>query len=187
MKAPVILSVTIGIVLTTAPAFSQVSSFDVASIKPDAPDARLQIAIQPGGRFVADGASLKILVALAYHLQAFEMSGGDGWITNDRWSIEAKTEQSSGIPAWTPPNVPEVIAIRLRSLLEDRFGLKAHRETKEMSVYALVVGKNGSRLAAVDSPPGAVRAGPGAIASSAITMNQLVTLLNRSTDRPVID
>ena len=34
----------------------------------------------------------------------------------------------------------------LQTLLADRFKLAIHRETKEMPVYALVAGKNGSRL-----------------------------------------
>jgi uncharacterized protein (TIGR03435 family) len=34
----------------------------------------------------------------------------------------------------------------VQTLLADRFQLKLHRETKELPVYGLVVGKNGSKL-----------------------------------------
>jgi uncharacterized protein (TIGR03435 family) len=47
----------------------------------------------------------------------------------------------------------------VQSLLEDRFHLKIHRETKERNVFFLVVGKNGPKLRAVtpDSPNGGIR------------------------------
>ncbi|HVW09457.1 MAG TPA: TIGR03435 family protein, partial [Bryobacteraceae bacterium] len=39
-----------------------------------------------------------------------------------------------------------VMMARLRGLIEDRFQLKTHRETKEMQIYGLVVAKGGSKL-----------------------------------------
>lgn len=191
-------------------------SFDVASIKVSLPGTRQQIAIEPGGRFVANGVQLNLLVALAYHLQAYQLSGADRWMATDQWSIEAKADDISAIPAWAPPNVPDVIAVRLQSLLENRFALKMHWEAAQRQIYALTVGKNGPKLVAVEAPPstkpdqsapssrppvqpdgtlppnfapppGATLAGPGRIFASAITMNQLITLLNRLMDQPVVD
>jgi uncharacterized protein (TIGR03435 family) len=43
------------------------------------------------------------------------------------------------------PN-PEQVRIMIRKLLADRFGLKFHREKREMSAYVLSVGKDGSKL-----------------------------------------
>ncbi len=117
---------TVGI-LVAAPLFAQ--QFDVAVIKPSAPGSRDALSIQPNGRFVSNGFSLQALIGLAWHLKGFELSGGDSWTANDKWSMEAKAEEGLVIPAWTPPNIPEEIAVRLRSLLEDRFQLKTHRET----------------------------------------------------------
>jgi uncharacterized protein (TIGR03435 family) len=148
---------------------------------------------------VANGVSLKLLIAVAYRLQAFQMAGVDGWIADDQWSIEAKADVSAEPPPTAPPymGVPEGTAVRLRGLLEDRFALKTHRETRERGIYALTVEKNGSKLKAVDPPagtqggeaPGSVRSGPGQIAASAVTMDQAIVLLNRQRqiDRPVVD
>jgi uncharacterized protein (TIGR03435 family) len=38
--------------------------------------------------------------------------------------------------------------LMLQSLLEDRFQMRVHRETRETPVYALIVYKNGPKLAA---------------------------------------
>jgi len=170
-------------------------SFSVASIKPAAPDARLGVAIQPGGRFVANGAQLKLLISLAWHVTPFQMSGGEDWMTSDRWNIEATSEGVTAVPDWTPPNIPEVMAIRLRSLLEDRFLLKVHRETKIQQAYGLTVGRNGSKLVPADAGaaapdtqrPGSFRAGPGIVIGAAVTMDQIVAYLDKLMDRPVID
>jgi uncharacterized protein (TIGR03435 family) len=161
--------------------------FDVASIKPTPPDVRDGLTIQPGGRFTSNGFALRTLIVMAYHLTAYQLSGADGWMANDRWSIEAKAEEVTQIPAWSPPYPPEVMAARLRSLLEDRFQLKTHRETRELPMYTLSPVKNGSKLSAVDPTPGGMKAGPGVIQASAVTMVQFVTYLNRIMDLPVVD
>ena len=171
------------------PACAQ-ATFEAAAIKPAAPGARTVIAVQPGGRFVANGVSLKLLTGLAWHLANYQLAGADGWIADAQWTIEAKTDEALTIPAWAPPNLPEVIAIPIRALLEDRFQLKTHHETRNLPVYRLTAGKTGSRLTQADpssSVPGTFRAGPGAITVTSATMDQLITLLNRMTDRPVID
>jgi len=195
MRRLLVMAILVG----ELPLFSQTptgprSSFDVSVIKPSTPGTRDALAIQPGGRFVSNGFSLQALIGLAWHLKGFELSGGDSWTANDRWSIEAKTEEGLVVPAWTPPNIPEEIAIRLRSLLEDRFLLKTHRETRNLPVYRLTVSKNGEKLTDVDPPeavPGpqnsSMRAGPGAVIGSSVPMIQIVTVLSRLMDRPLID
>jgi uncharacterized protein (TIGR03435 family) len=171
--------------LAAFPALPQ--SFAVASVKPSAPDARERLAIQPGGRFVCDGVQLGLLISLAWHATPFRMSGADGWIANDRWNIEATSEGVSELPPWSPPNLPEAMAVRLRSLLEERFSLKVHRETRPRQVYALTVGKNGDKLFRAAAASGSFRAGPGVVIGSAVTMDQFVVILSRLMDREVID
>src|SRR6202008_148586 len=94
---------------------------------------------------------------------------------------------------------PEITALRLQSLLEDRFALKLHREMREQSVYALVVDKGGLKMPSGDPPasgqgrppaaprpgpdrtlpanfmpvPGGIMAGPGVILATAVTMTQI--------------
>jgi uncharacterized protein (TIGR03435 family) len=62
-------------------------------------------------------------------------------VYNTQYDIVARA------PGDSAPSIDDARAM-LRTLLADRFKLRVHRETKEMQVYALVVGKNGPRLKA---------------------------------------
>jgi len=195
------------------PVFSQTAenagSFDVASIKRAPAGSHSELKISPGGRVVGNNFSLKTLIGIAYHLQAFQMSGGDGWISDDRWNIAATAEGVTTIPVWSAPNIPEVIAVRLRALLEDRFQLETHRETRTQRVYVLTSSRNFSKLKVADPgqlvtdasnppvpsrpgaeptpPPGQLMVGPGLIVGSAVTMGRVIIVLNRLMDGPIID
>jgi uncharacterized protein (TIGR03435 family) len=174
-----------GLALVAAPAGP---GFDVAAIKPAPEGTREGMTIQPGGRLLANGFPLKFFIATANHIPAFQILGADGWMTNDRWSIEAKAEDLTEVPAWMPPYLPEVMAVRLRTLLEDRFALKSHREKRELKAYVLTVSKKGSKLAPPDpAARGPMAAGPGVIQAFSVTMDQFVIYLNRIMDLPVID
>jgi uncharacterized protein (TIGR03435 family) len=64
--------------------------------------------------------------------------GGRDWINDDRFEIQAKAGQEA--------SRAQMMAM-LRTLLEDRFGMKAHRENRESPVYGLVVDKGGPKVA----------------------------------------
>jgi len=66
------------------------------------------------------------------------IEGGPSWIRSDRFSITAKAEG-------TPTNAMMRGAM-LQAILEDRFNLKVHRETREVPVYALSVARGGPKL-----------------------------------------
>ena len=133
-------------------------SFEVATVKPSASgDNRVAIVGQPGGRIVVTNATFKMVMGMAYRVRDFQISGGPNWIGTDRWNIEAKAEEGS-IPRPAGPPDPTVIPpqlLMMQSLLEDRFQLKMHRETKEMQAYDLVVARGGSKLKPSEdqSPP----------------------------------
>jgi uncharacterized protein (TIGR03435 family) len=79
------------------------------------------------------------LIKSAYHVQDFQVVGGPAWLNEDGFDIEAKGD----------PNATRAqIMLMLQSLLEDRFGLKYHRETRELPVYALTVARGGAKLPA---------------------------------------
>jgi uncharacterized protein (TIGR03435 family) len=77
----------------------------------------------------------------------------------------------------------------LQSLLEDRFKLALHRETKVLPIYALVVGKNGSKLHQTDAEGGLrMSMGPkGLRLTGKASIPMLADALSRFTDRPVLD
>jgi uncharacterized protein (TIGR03435 family) len=70
----------------------------------------------------------------------FNIVGGPSWINNDLYQINAKAEGS--------PKPGTMDGPMMQALLEDRFKLKIHRETREVPVYALVVTKGGLKLPA---------------------------------------
>jgi uncharacterized protein (TIGR03435 family) len=63
---------------------------------------------------------------------------GPAWTNSDRFEIDAKPE---GTPSQEMMNGP-----MLQALLEDRFQLKIHRETREVTVYALTVASGGLKV-----------------------------------------
>ena len=92
--------------------------FEVATIKPNfSDDRRIQLSIQPGGRFVASGVTLKLLMSEAYNIRNFQIFGGPGWINSERWDIVAKAEGTDRI-------TEDQFRPTLRALIEDRFQLK---------------------------------------------------------------
>jgi len=125
----------------------QKPSFEVASVKPSR-EGRSLLNLPPGGRFSATGFTLKWLIGFAYRLREDQMLGGPTWITKDLWDIEAKAAEST-VPPRSPATdntKPNAIALMLQSLLEERFQLKVHHETREFPVYILAAGKDGPKL-----------------------------------------
>jgi uncharacterized protein (TIGR03435 family) len=140
------LLLILGIAAVVVPIFSQAGgaqapkpSFEVVSIKP-APAVLTRIMIAPvaGGRFSVEGLNLKNLVARAYSVAETRVVGGPNWVESARYNIEAKAEGAT-IPAGQ-------LQLMLQSMLEDRFQLKAHRETRELPVYELHVARGGVKM-----------------------------------------
>jgi uncharacterized protein (TIGR03435 family) len=109
--------------------------FEVASIKPS-PETRFMSVRPLPGRMTAN-ATLRLLMQNAYGVQSFQILEGPAWINSEYYDIDAKTDG----------NVTRAQTfLMLQSLLEDRFGLKIHRETRDLPAYALVTAKGGLKL-----------------------------------------
>ena len=81
-----------------------------------------------------------------YVSRPMPIEGGPAWIKSDAYTINAKAEGE-------PPRREMLQGPMERALLEDRFKLKVHRETREIPVYELTVAKGGSKLERVDCAP----------------------------------
>jgi uncharacterized protein (TIGR03435 family) len=113
---------------------AQAPSFEVASVKPNDATPTLSTGgrgIGPEG-FDATWRPLQSIVSLAYGVTPSRITGWPEWTRTARYDIRAKTGK--------PSTRDDVLAI-LRTLLAERFSLNAHREMREMDIYALVVGK----------------------------------------------
>jgi uncharacterized protein (TIGR03435 family) len=112
--------------------------FEVASVKPSAPDARgMFIRPGPGGGMSITNMALKELIVIAYRIQPFQISGGPSWISSNHYDVIAKPESRPS---------PGDNQLMLQALLADRFQLVIHRETKELPVYALVLARKDGKL-----------------------------------------
>jgi uncharacterized protein (TIGR03435 family) len=152
------------LVLAVCLAYSQTvekpPGFDVASIKPHSDTAesgstsRGGVIISKGGGGGAPfrggslsfrqgtaasgrrGVTARRVILEAYRLTTYQLSGGPGWLDTDVFDLEAKAETAAG----------NQLRQMLQTLLAERFQLVVRRETKEMPVYALMMGKNGTKL-----------------------------------------
>jgi len=146
MKAATALGFTlVTATLVTAPAvFCQAPvprpEFEVASVKASAPitDAGFNVGVHIDGAMVrCTYLSLLNYLNMAYDVKDYQIIGPD-WLGTEHFDIVAKRPEGvSGEPA---------LRGMVASLLEDRFKLAMHRETRDLSAYALVVGKGGLKI-----------------------------------------
>lgn len=182
-------------------------AFEAASLKPTADpgsEGRVMRSMKGGpgtsdpGRFTYSNVTLKLLVEQAYNLKEYQVQGPD-WIDGEGFDLVA---------TMPPGTSKEQAAEMMQTLLAERFKLVFHRETKQMPVYALVVGKNGSKMKEVEVPAAAPDNGPnrppsmrgpngpgirvmmtpeGIRLAGYLTMTQLTDQLTRQLARPVLD
>lgn len=157
-------------------------TFDVASIR----TSQFQSGDGEGSRresiqISADGltmrnVTLQSCISWAYSVQDFQIVGGLG---ADRFDIVAK--------AGAPANV-ETLRVMLGTLLAERFKLKVHRDTKELSSLVLVVAKGGPKLrSSQEDAPGVLRPDKSAMVAQHATMAEFIGALAGPLRTPVID
>jgi hypothetical protein len=135
MSALVLLA-TVVVLRAQEPA--ELPTFDVASVRSSQPDARYRLGLLPNGRLDARAATVERLILTSYTLHESQVVDGPDWLDSERFDILA-----------TPPDGAPVDRVstlaRIRALLRDRFGLRTHTESRELSVYALVVARADGR------------------------------------------
>ena len=104
-------------------------AFEVESIKRNTSANEAASLTINAGRLTIRNGPLRAIIRSAFDLQAFQVVGGPDWIDTDRWDVSAKAEAG----AERQPMGPMV-----QSLLANRFKLVAHKETRDLPVYALV-------------------------------------------------
>jgi uncharacterized protein (TIGR03435 family) len=139
VSGPGIIGAVTLLAITALALFAQSAArpkFEVASIKPSKEQRFMSVRPLPG-RLTAT-AAVRVLMQNAYTLQPFQIVGGPDWINSERYEIDAKADGNASRAQ---------IFLMLQTLLEDRFHLKIHRDTKELPVYALVAARSGLKLA----------------------------------------
>ena len=133
---------------------ARAQQFEVASVKPSRADAVPEGQIRAmdmmaegvaagfvpvqGTTLSAHSRTLAQLVAMAFTVKPSAVTG-PGWITELRYDIDAKLPEGAST---------KDANVMLQHLLEERFALRTHTDTKKTGGYALLVAKDGPKLAA---------------------------------------
>jgi bla regulator protein BlaR1 len=176
--------------------------FEAASIKSCSTFSRSTYLDLPPRTFNSGCTTVQRLVQQAYGLFAegqmnpgssLTVVGGQAWTTSDLYEIDARAKDPQGHSMMNGP--------MLRALLEARFALKIHRETRDLPVYVLTIAEGGPKLQPFqgnctprdfDKPPsvadcGASRLYGNEVQMKATTMAELCAAFSVLLDQRVID
>lgn len=159
-------------------------AFEVATIKPSRPDQPKSIGVD-GRQINTHNTSVSDLITFAYGMHPRQVTGGPAWLESEKYDLQAGPDLEGA------PNDRQV-KMMFQKMLADRFQLTFHRDSKELSVYTLSVGKTGAKLTKNESDPNGLPGlgfhGLGALTATNATMwdfaNAMQTLV---LDRPVVD
>ena len=164
-------------------------SFEAASIRPAEPagPGAVSSSRSTRGRIEFHAVTLRGVIAAAYRVKEYQVSG-PAWLDGQEWEIVAKLPE--GAPQSQAPDM-------LQNLLAARFKLQVHRDRKEVSGLALVVGSGGPKLKKADenAAPGRGRGGfrmstgpsGGRMIAPRATMAMLASAIAALTGTPVVD
>src|SRR5215467_3731486 len=149
-------------------------------------------------QFSATNVTLQKLIQGAYGIQQDQVSGGPEWLTTEKYDIEAMVDKTTSeqLKKLNESQRLEVPGRMMRALLADQFKLRLHRESRNLSVYALIVAKNGVKFQATtmqqqtaDSNGGAGRifVGPSQFSGQGVPLALFAGFLGQQLGRTVLD
>jgi uncharacterized protein (TIGR03435 family) len=154
--------------------------FEVASIKTIPPDSCC-FSMSPwgGATFTARNISVSVLVEMAFGVTDKQISDIDS-LGHELYDVSAKPENGGALTYQRARPM-------LKALLEERFKLATHRETKDVPGYALTVAKGGPKL-----KPGNTAGGQGMILAGRLigpnaTIADLIFLLTHPVGKAIVD
>jgi bla regulator protein BlaR1 len=114
------------------------AAFDVTSVKPNtAGSGMIRMLPAANGGWQAENVPLGMLVRIAFQLQDNQIVGGPKWLFDDRFDVKG----TGAAPGRDGP-----LFDKLKSMLKDRFKLVTHVETREQSIYALVLARSDGKF-----------------------------------------
>jgi uncharacterized protein (TIGR03435 family) len=175
--------------LAQSPPTIQKLTFEVASIKPHSQIDGSGGWSYEGGRQTIVNTTALILITSTFGLHDYETSSVPSWVSSDRFDVVTISRGN--------PTSDELDAMML-SLLEERFALKAHVETRELPMYRLVLARADRRLGGqlVKAPncetpdrasPCAMRAGGGNLLMSGKSIRYFANYLESLVQRRIDD
>jgi len=154
-------------------------SFEAASLKASTGNETSRSNETTTGRLVQRNQTLHNLIAVAFDVKDYQVTGGPNWMDSDTYDVDAK---ASG-----PAGETELYGM-LQTLLAERFHLEVHREKKPFPGFALVVDKNGIKAQKAADPEHASRKSSfGTLTAKAQSMDGFAQWLERRISAPVAD
>jgi uncharacterized protein (TIGR03435 family) len=163
--------------------------WEVVSVKARDPNdpSNAQSMSMKGRQFVIVNRPVEGMLLFAYGMHKKEIVGAPEWMEAERWDVQ-------GVP--DVPGHPSLKQTQnlIRKLLEERFGLKVHRETKELAVYAITVSKGGKKMSPSAGDPNGTpdenEGSNGSVVTMRMTnmsMREFAPDLGYFLDRPAVD
>jgi uncharacterized protein (TIGR03435 family) len=166
---------------------AQSERFEVASIRLHTGPLSVVGGIDiSGSRDTIPASTVSELIASAYVIKDYQLEGVSEWMRSERYDVVAEAAADSVLTV-------EQAKRMLQLLLAERFQLKLHSETHEKPVYALIVGKNGSKLKENAAGSGIVKFNrKGRDVEMVFTGTPIASLIGQlprmpGIDRPVLD
>jgi uncharacterized protein (TIGR03435 family) len=130
--------------------------------------------------------NLNDIMTFAYGLHAKQIVGAPAWFSTDKFDID-------GVPDVEGQPSSKQFKLLFQSVLTDRFKLTFHHDKKELSVYALTVGKAGPKMTETIHQPNdpknfIFRGKPGNLMVTNSTMKDFCDGMQAAVmDKPVVD
>jgi uncharacterized protein (TIGR03435 family) len=163
--------------------------WDVVTVKardPNDPNGNASIGMK-GSQFALINRTVETMLMAGYGVQKSQIVGAPHWIETEKWDVQ-------GVP--DVPGRPSLKQMQslIRKVLAERFGLKLHRESRELSVYAITVAKGGEKMARSMGDPNGLpdesdNASNGLVTMRAtnISMVDFAMMFQFYLDRPAVD
>jgi uncharacterized protein (TIGR03435 family) len=168
-------------------------SYAAVSIKPDKSGLQERTIHLDPGELKVTNETLQMLIRHAYQVEADQIHGGPDWLNSERFDIRAKVDKSvvENLQSLAPEQADLEQRRMMQVFLADRFKLAAHRDTRSVPTYDLVLAENGPRLQA--SMPGdaaqrrVIEVANGHITGREVPIATLASLLSDQLGHTVVD
>ena len=173
--------VALGIAVLLNTAFASAQTFAAASIRPSAGQVQFEhdgkTVTTPGNVTMRD-VTLATCIKFAYGVQDSQISGPE-WLQSEHFAILAKADA---------PVAESQLRLMMQALLADRFKLSFHRQSKELSAYAMTVAKGGAKVkeSTAETKPFRENSAVGTIVK-AMTMKEWADFISGPMQTPVVD
>jgi len=162
--------------------------WEVATVRPSDPNEKEQSFMVRGRHIIVKNQTVEKMLMVGYGLQKDQIAGAPEWVKTENFDVDGVADVEG------QPQVKQFQTM-VRKLLLERFGLKTHKEQREMPVYALTVVKDGPKLTPSKSGPNTLpreevrgdAAGVRTLEFVNISMQDFVVMMLYYVDKPVVD